>query len=158
MGIGKYQITELKKCKADYRNILGDARKDALRDKITEIVIINKKYLEKDFSATQLASELGTNSRYISAVMADRFHTNFNGLVNKYRINDAMTLLSEEQYREKSIEEIGEMVGFATRQAFYASFFRFQNTTPREYRLTHLPPSKKKRGHRKKNGSNVRND
>lgn len=28
MATGKYQITELKKCTADYRNILGDERKD----------------------------------------------------------------------------------------------------------------------------------
>lgn len=153
MGIGKYQITELKKFKADYRNIIGDARKDELRDKITEIVIINKKYLDKKFTASRLASDIGTNSRYISAVMADRFHTNFNGLVNMYRINEAMNLLAQEKYREKSIEEIGEMVGFATRQAFYASFFRFQNTTPREYRLTHLPPTKKRRKSKKKDES-----
>lgn len=150
MGIGKYQITELKKFKADYRNVIGDARKDELRDQILKVIVMDKRYLEKDFSASQLAAEIGTNSRYISAVMADRFHTNFNGLVNMYRINDAMTLLAEEEHRDKSIEEIGAMVGFATRQAFYASFFRFQNTTPREYRLHHLPPAKANARRRRK--------
>ena len=145
MGIGQYQITELKKCTADYHNILGDERKDELRDRIVEIIVDDKKYREKNNTASKLAAELGTNLRYISAVMTERFHTNFNGLVNKHRIEEAMTLLAGEEYRDKSITEIGEMVGFGTRQAFYASFFRFLNTTPREFRVKHLGPKKRKR-------------
>ena len=145
MGIGKYQITELKKCTADYHTILGDERKDELRDRIVEIIVDDKKYREKNYTASKLAAELGTNLRYISAVMTERFHTNFNGLVNKHRIEEAMTLLAGEEYRDKSITEIGEMVGFGTRQAFYASFFRFLNTTPREFRVKHLGPKKRKR-------------
>lgn len=145
MGIGKYQITELKKCTADYHNILGDERKDELHDRIVEIIVDDKKYREKNYTASKLAAELGTNLRYISAVMTERFHTNFNGLVNKHRIEEAMTLLAGEEYRDMSITEIGEMVGFGTRQAFYASFFRFLNTTPREFRVKHLGPKKRKR-------------
>lgn len=145
MGFGKYQITELKKCTPSYRDIMGDERKDELRDRILQIIVDDKKYLEKDYTAKQLAADLGTNCRYISAVMTDRFHTNFNGLMNKHRVDEAMKLLTEEEYREKSIEEIGEMVGFGTRQAFYASFFRFQSTTPREFRVRHLGPKKSKR-------------
>ncbi len=145
MGIGKYQITELKKCTADYHNILGDERKDELHDRIVEIIVDDKKYREKNYTASKLAAELGTNLRYISAVMTERFHTNFNGLVNKHRIEEAMMLLAGEEYRDMSITEIGEMVGFGTRQAFYASFFRFLNTTPREFRVKHLGPKKRKR-------------
>ena len=145
MATGKYQITELKKCTADYRNILGDERKDELHDRIMEIIVDDKKYRDKDYTASKLATDLGTNCRYISAVMTERFHTNFNGLMNKHRIDEAKTLLAEEEYRDKSISEIGEMVGFGTRQAFYASFYRFLNTTPREFRVKHLGPKKRKR-------------
>ena len=145
MATGKYQITELKKCTADYRNILGDERKDELHDRIMEIIVDDKKYRDKDSTASKLAADFGTNCRYISAVMTERFHTNFNGLMNKHRIDEAKTLLAEEEYRDKSISEIGEMVGFGTRQAFYASFYRFLNTTPREFRVKHLGPKKRKR-------------
>ena len=145
MATGKYQITELKKCTADYRNILGDERKDELHDRIMEIIVDDKKYRDKDYTASKLAADLGTNCRYFSAVMTERFHTNFNGLMNKHRIDEAKTLLAEEEYRDKSISEIGEMVGFGTRQAFYASFYRFLNTTPREFRVKHLGPKKRKR-------------
>jgi YesN/AraC family two-component response regulator len=103
MATGKYQITELKKCTADYRNILGDERKDELHDRIMEIIVDDKKYRDKDYTASKLAADLGTNCRYISAVMTERFHTNFNGLMNKHRIDEAKTLLAEEEYRDKSI-------------------------------------------------------
>ena len=46
MGTGKYQITELKKCTSDYRDILGDERKDELHDRILHIIVDEKKYLK----------------------------------------------------------------------------------------------------------------
>ena len=61
-----------------------------------------------------------------------------------------MALLANERYRDTPVEKIGEMVGFANRQTFYASFFRFQNTTPREYRLQHLRPIARKRARKNK--------
>lgn len=145
MGTGKYQIAELKVSTANYQDILGDERKDMLRDRIIEIIVGDKKYREKNYTASKLAAELGTNLRYISAVMTERFHTNFNGLMNKHRIEEAMKLLTAEEYSEISINEISEMVGFGSRQAFYASFFRFLNTTPREFRVRHLGPKKRKK-------------
>ena len=36
------------------------------------------------------------------------------------------------------MEEVSDMVGFANRQSFYASFYRVVGITPREYRLQHL--------------------
>jgi AraC-like DNA-binding protein len=36
------------------------------------------------------------------------------------------------------MEEVSDMVGFANRQSFYASFYKIQGITPREYRLKHL--------------------
>jgi AraC-like DNA-binding protein len=43
------------------------------------------------------------------------------------------------------MEEVSDMVGFANRQSFYASFYKIMHMTPREYRLQHLAqhPSQK---------------
>ena len=148
--MGKYGISEVKKMPADYGDVLGEDRKDELSEKIMQIIVVDKKYRDRNYSASQLAYDTGTNSRYITAVMAERFHINYNGYVNTLRINEAMTLLADERYRDTSVEKIGEMVGFANRQSFYASFFRFQNITPREYRLKHLRPIARKRARKNK--------
>ena len=99
---------------------------------------MQRKYRVKKYSAQKLADEIGTCNRYISAVVNTRFHMNYNQYVNKLRIEDAMSLLVDKRYQKLKIEEVGDMVGFATRLAFYAAFFRFMGITPRQYRVDNL--------------------
>ena len=82
----------------------------------------------------------------ISAVVNVRFHMNYTSFVNKYRIDEAMTILVDKRYQDLRMEEVSDMVGFANRQSFYASFFKIMGITPREYRISHLAqhPSLKK--------------
>ena len=114
---------------------------------------MQKKYKDKDYSAKKLAEDLGTNTRYISAVVNVQFHMNYTSFVNKFRIEEAMTLMVDKRYQELTMEEVSDMVGFANRQSFYASFFKFMNMTPREYRMKHFenhPSLKVKRTKKKK--------
>jgi len=135
--MAKYNITELKEKEAAYRNLVNPQLMDELKDKILDIILFQKKYRDKDYSAKRLAEDLQTNTRYISAVVSVKFHTNYKSFVNKFRIEDAMTLLGDRRYRDLSMEDISDMVGFANRQSFYASFFRFNGIAPREYKMRH---------------------
>src|SRR5574344_2070075 len=108
--MGKYNIRTVKDKDAKYRNLLGH----------------------------KLAEEIGTNTRYISAVIASMFHTNYSSLVNQYRVNDAMSILSDKRNKNLRIEEVSEMVGFSTRQSFYAAFYKFTGITPRQYKMDHM--------------------
>lgn len=140
--MSKYNITEIKPKAAVYRTLVNTELLDELKDKILQKVLIEKKYKEKNYSAQMLARELGTNTRYISAVVNVKFHTNYTSFINKYRIDDARTLLADRHYADLTIEEISNMVGFSNRQSFYASFFRFLGMTPREYRKQNMPQTK----------------
>ena len=135
----KYNITHKKDKEAAYRSLVSPQLMDELEEKINNIIIIQKKYKEKDYSAKQLAEDLNTNTRYISAVVNVRFHMNYTSFVNKYRIQEAMSILVDRRYQDLNMEDISDMVGFANRQSFYASFFRINGITPREYRLAHTP-------------------
>lgn len=138
----KYNITEVKEKNALYRTLISPELMDELKDKILQKILFEKKYKDKDYSAKMLAEDLGTNTRYISAVVNVKFHVNYTTFVNRYRIDEAMTLLADKRYREYTMEEISDMVGFANRQSFYASFFKFNGITPREYKLRHMPEKK----------------
>ena len=140
----KYNITEIKPKAALCRTLVSPDLMDKLKDQILEKILIEKKYKEKDYSAKKLAEELGTNTRYISAVVNVKFHMNYTSFINKYRIEEAMTLLTDKRYAKFTIEEISDMVGFSNRQSFYASFFRLLGVTPRDYRLSHKPQENKK--------------
>lgn len=133
-----YNIKEKTDKNAAYRSLIRAELADELFDKILNIIIIEKRYRDKDFSAKELARMLETNTRYISAVINSRFNTNFSCLINEYRVKEALHRLTDKRYADLTIEEIGSMVGFANRQSFYASFYRIMGETPNGYRKKHL--------------------
>ena len=90
-----YNIREKQEKNAAYRSLIRAELADELYDKILNIIIIGKRYRDKNFSAKELAVELGTNTRYISAVINSRFNTNFSCLVNEYRIKEAREVCVE---------------------------------------------------------------
>ena len=155
--MAKYNITEKKEKEAAYRSLVSPKMMDEMQEKIMNIIVMQKKYRDKDYSAKKLAEDLGTNTRYISAVVNVRFHMNYTSFVNKYRIDEAMSILVDKRYQDLRMEEVSDMVGFANRQSFYASFYRVMGMTPRDYRLQHLEqhPTMKatnvKRGRKPKN-------
>ena len=134
----RYNIKEKQDKNAAYRSLIRAELADELYEKILNIVVIQKRYRDKDFSAKELAQELGTNTRYISAVINSRFNTNFSCLINEYRIKEALHRMKDKRYLDLTIEEIGTLVGFANRQSFYASFYRIMGETPNGYRKRQL--------------------
>jgi len=139
----KYNITEKKEREATYRSLVSPSLMDELRDKILDVIVMQKKYKDKHYSAKKLAEDLGTNTRYISAVVNVKFHMNYTSFVNKYRIEEAMSILVDKRYQQLRIEEVSDMVGFANRQSFYASFYKIMGMTPRDYKLQHAVKPKK---------------
>ncbi len=136
--MAKYNITEKKEKEAAYRCLVSPQLMDEMKEKILNIIVMQKKYKDKDYSAKKLADDLGTNTRYISAVVNVRFHMNYTSFVNKFRIEEAMAILVDRRYQNLNMEEVSDMVGFSNRQSFYASFFKLMGMTPRDYRLQHL--------------------
>ena len=151
--MAKYNITEKKEKEAAYRSLVNPRLMDEMKEKILNIIVMQKKYKDKDYSAKKLAEDLGTNTRYISAVVNVRFHMNYTSFVNKFRIEEAMAILVDRRYQDLRMEEVSDMVGFANRQSFYASFYRIMGITPRDYRMQHLkqhPAMKAKRSRKDK--------
>ena len=133
----KYNITAKKEKEAHYRSLVNPKLMDEMKEKINRIIVMEKKYLDKDYSAKKLAEDLGTNTRYISAVVNVRFHMNYTSFINKFRIEEAMAILVDRRYQKLRMEEVSDMVGFSNRQSFYASFYRITGTTPREFKQSH---------------------
>lgn len=153
--MGKYNISELKEKEAVYRTLISPELMDQLERRINDLIIIQKKYRQKDYSAKKLATDLGTNTRYISAVINVRFHQNYTSFINSHRIREAMSLLVDKRYKDCNMEEIAEMVGFSNRQSFYAAFFRINQLTPRAYKLLHMAQRANSEAEMKTKGRNV---
>lgn len=136
--MSKYNITEKKEKNAAYRSMVKAELVDELYEKIVTELFVKKKYRDPKYSAKALAEDLGTNTRYISAVVNLRFHDNYSTIVNEHRIKEAMYMLCDKRYENYTMEEISKTVGFANRQSFYAAFFRMKGMSPRAYKEAQL--------------------
>ena len=130
-----YNLKEKKEKQAAYRSLIRPELADELYDKILDIIVMQKKYKDVNYSAKQLAKDLKTNTRYLSAVVNSRFGQNYSSLLNEYRIKEAVHLMTDRRYLDKTMEEISAMVGFANRQSFYAAFYKYTGITPKQYKL-----------------------
>lgn len=89
-----------------------------------------KLYLKNDLSVTDLANMFNTNRNNISQVINERFDKNFNNLVNEYRINEAIRLLSKPENRKFTIDAISKKVGFNSISVFNTAFKKVAGVTP----------------------------
>ncbi len=96
---------EKRKRNAAYRSLIRPELADELYDRILNIIVVQKKYRDPDYSAKDLAKELKTNTRYLSAVVNSRFGMNYSCLLNEYRVKDALHLLTDKRYADKNVEE-----------------------------------------------------
>ena len=133
-----YKIREKAEKEAGYRGLIRAELADELYDGILTIVVAQKKYRDPKYSAKQLAEDLNTNPRYLSAVINSRFGMNYSSLVNEFRVRDAVHYLTDKRYLDKTMEEIGTMSGFSNRQSFYAAFFKEKGEAPHQFKKRHL--------------------
>ncbi len=133
-----YKIREKAEKDANYRGLIRAELADELYDGILTIVVAQKKYRDPDYSAKQLAEDLKTNPRYLSAVINSRFGMNYSSLVNEFRVRDAVHMLTDKRFLDLTMEEIGRRSGFANRQSFYAAFFKEKGEAPHQYKKRHL--------------------
>ena len=96
--MAKYNLTPKKEKVARYQTLLSDKLKDCLYEGILRIIVAEGKYKDKTYNTRKLAADLNTNARYISAVCATRLHKNYSEFVNDFRINEAMSLLSDRRF------------------------------------------------------------
>lgn len=131
----KYNVNKKNEKPVLYRKLIKAEYLDQLHEQITKKIVVEKIYKLSGYSAKQLAAELNTNTRYISAAVNLRFGKNYTGLINEYRVKEAMFMLTDKRFADINVEDIGLMVGFSNRQSFYSAFSREVGCTPRQYRL-----------------------
>lgn len=145
----KYNLTEKKEKTPLYHTLLSKEIVDDMYLRIMEKFIAEKKYRDAKYTAKELATDLKTNARTISAVINFRYQDNYSQMVNELRVKDAMYMLKDPQFADMSMENIALEVGFSNRQCFYAAFYKRQKMTPLEYRKQNMKPLPEKEKEKK---------
>ena len=118
-----------------YHKKMSESLTDHIYAALMEIVTKKRRYREPNITAKEVAAEIGTDPRYISAALRRHGDANFNAVINSLRLRDACKMMHSPRYANYSAEEIGLLSGFASRQAFYLAFKKIYNTTPAKYRV-----------------------
>ena len=94
--------------------------------------IQQKKYCRANITIKDVAAEIGTNHNYLSQYLNNHIGQTFQIWLNTLRIEESKILLVEKE--KKSIEQIGESVGFSQLYNFSRWFKIVTGTTPFQYR------------------------
>jgi len=112
---------------------LSDSFSEEMAGKILQLMENEKLFLDEELTVTKLAEKLNTNTTYLSQIINDQFNTNFNGFVNKYRIDLAQEKLLNADYSNLTIEAIANDCGFRSKSSFNQAFKKYTGLTPSYY-------------------------
>lgn len=93
-----------------------------------------KLYLVPEFNLHTLSTRLASNQKYISQAINEHSGTNFAGMVNRYRIQEARKLiLSAPVDQPVNLNDVAFRAGFNNRVSFYRNFKEETGFTPSEF-------------------------
>jgi AraC-like DNA-binding protein len=104
----------------------------AVYQKIKQAMEEEKMYRLADLTLPLLSAHIASNDKYTSSAISTYAKTNFNGFVNRYRINEAKRTLLE-QGDQAIITVVAEECGFASRSTFYKAFTEQTGMTPKAF-------------------------
>lgn len=99
---------------------------------LVEAWIADKKFCSPNLTIKDVAAEIGTNHNYLSQYLNNTLEMTFQVWLNTLRIEESKKLLTDG--KKRSIEEIGELVGFSQIYNFSRWFRTVTDTTPFQYR------------------------
>lgn len=110
-------------------------RHQALYNQLLDTIETKKLYLDPELNFKALQVHLGTNKKYLYEAITENAGTNFRGLLNRYRVNEARRLIeaSVTSGNNVAIQTLPAESGFNSQGSFYRIFKQFTGLTPNEY-------------------------
>jgi AraC-like DNA-binding protein len=127
-----YIWVEFIKKKRYEKCLLVNIDADKVINKLDEIMGDEKIYTDELLTIKKLAEKVSLTPHQLSQLINEKLDTNFNGLINKYRIKEAKTLLLENL--NLTVLAIGYKVGFNSNSVFYTAFKNDTGFSPNQYR------------------------
>lgn len=90
-------------------------------------------FLTPNYSLRELAAAIGVNAVITSKAINRILDTNFNDLLNEYRVQHFLKLVQGDRSQQLTIWAIAQEAGFGNKATFYKSFRKYTGTTPKAY-------------------------
>ncbi|SMC51656.1 helix-turn-helix domain-containing protein [Chryseobacterium sp. YR221] len=121
------ELTERKK-------LISDHEFETLKLRLNVLMETEKPYLDGDLNLLKLSDLAQINAHQLSYLLNNGFNENFFHFVNKYRIEHAKKLLTNESFTKLSVLGIAFESGFNSKTAFNTIFKKMTGMTPTEFR------------------------
>lgn len=112
-----------------------------LLNKIKKTIEEDKIYMQPAITLAQFAEAIDTPTYLVSKATKTIYNKSFPEVINSFRINAIKQKLSLPEFANEKIEDLAYDVGFNTASAFYNSFKKETNMSPREYQANVLMKS-----------------
>ena len=117
-----------------YQNQLDQESKDRLFERIKNVMDDIAIICKPDFSLQQLAVQVGSNYKYVSQVVNERYGKSFKQVLNEQRVREACRILNDpNQSAHLTIEAIAANLGFNSRSNFTVTFKHITGISPSDF-------------------------
>ena len=93
-----------------------------------------EKYLNSELTIDDLANELALTPKIVSQIINEGYSCNFFDFVNKFRVEEAKSLLSSRTDDKMTIQEVMYDAGFNSKSSFNTAFKKFTKLTPTQFK------------------------
>lgn len=107
-----------------------------LAQQIINLIEKDQLYKEMGLSVNEVADKIGSQTYLVSQAINTCLGKNFFELINRYRVEEAKTLLKDSSKNYLSIVGIGFESGFNSKTSFNTSFKKYTGMTPSEFKKT----------------------
>lgn len=102
-----------------------------LRNQLKGHILSTKCYRNPKLTIAELAKQLEWPKARLSQLLNDNLGISFTAYINQYRIEEAKTLLQNQNLF--TVEGIGYEVGFGSRSSFFSTFKQHTGLTPKKF-------------------------
>ncbi|TGK08260.1 AraC family transcriptional regulator [Leptospira selangorensis] len=107
---------------------------DSVIQKMEELMMDKKLYLDEDLTLPLLSDELKIKTHQLSEILNDKMRIGFREYITGFRLEEASKMLREEPQR--SVLAVIYAAGFKSKSAFHKLFQEKYGCSPGEYRLS----------------------
>jgi len=109
-----------------------------LRDRLIEVLINEKPYLNPDLTLGGLAQLIPTTAKKLSALLNHEMEISFYDLINTYRIEDVKSKMIHKDYQHFTLLALAFDSGFNSKTSFNRIFKKTTGQSPSAYKKEHL--------------------
>lgn len=139
IGIYKYGIMmERKKIRLSSINTFSVSESNAgieHLDALKRLVEGEKLYLDPTISLEKISEELNISCGHLSRIINTGMSLSFTEYINRLRVEEAKTYLTNPEFAKYTLVAIGLEAGFNSKSAFHACFKKYTNLTPHQFKI-----------------------